>query len=221
MLIALDDDNNRIRASPHSNATCPICKENVIPKCGTINIWHWAHRMNAECSYGEGIGLWHLKWQDFALKNGADVEVPIIDRFGNVYRADIIYNNKVVELQHSTISEMEIIRRSDYYTGQKYMVDWVLDYTRKEFLEVESNYVVLDGRRKKAFDCLFYKLYGYTIFDMGNDKIFVTKESRIHNKVVDITDFGTRYKKEFIYYGYFTKNILTLENTNQRQLFEF
>ncbi len=221
MLIALDTDNNRIRASPDSNAICPICKESVIPKCGTINIWHWAHKSNAECLYGEGIGLWHLRWQDFALKNGADVEVPIIDKFGNSYRADIVYNNKVIELQHSNISETDIVLRSDFYVGQKYQVDWVLDYTKKDFLEIESDCVTLDGRRKRVFDCLFYKLYGFTIFDMGNDMIFVTKKVGVHNEIVDINDYGTRRKKEFVYFGYFTKNILTLEKRNQRQLFEF
>lgn len=221
MLIALDESNNRIRAAPHTNAACPVCKETVIPKCGAINIWHWAHKTNAKCLYGEGTGVWHLRWQDFALKNGANVEVPIVDKFGNMYRADIVYQNKVIELQHSNIGEMEIIHRSDFYVGQRYRVDWMLDYTKKEFLEIESDYVTLDGRRKKSFDCLFYKLYGNIIFDMGNDKIFVTKKRGVDNKIVDINDFGTRYKKEFIYFGYFTKNILTLENISQRQLFEF
>jgi hypothetical protein len=39
MLIALHH-LERIRASPRTIAICPECKEEVVPKCGKIKVWH-------------------------------------------------------------------------------------------------------------------------------------------------------------------------------------
>jgi competence CoiA-like predicted nuclease len=216
MLIALHH-LERIRASPRTIAICPECKEEVVPKCGKIKVWHWAHHANSNCKYGEGMGLWHLRWQDFALQNGADVEVPIMDARGNIRRADIVYDNRVIELQHSGISVDEIIQRSDFYVGQKYKVDWIIDYTKKEFIEVESDHVTLSARHKKSFNCLFHKLYGKIIFNLGT-KLFVANKIRVE-KEWDVNDFGSRYKQKYVFYGYYINNIFTLQKVEREQAF--
>lgn len=204
MLLAYNKYNNRIRAKPGLNGFCPECSDTLIPKCGTEKIWHWAHHNNAICSYGEGIGVWHLRWQDYALQHGGDVEVPMVDKFGNKHRADIIYKNRVIELQHSNISESEIISRSNFYVGlpeKRYRCDWLIDYSKQNFIDINTELITANGNHKKGFDCLFRKLYGNILFDLGNGSVFYAKKLKIH-KEYDSNDFGTKVRLLYYYIGH-------------------
>jgi hypothetical protein len=203
MLIAHSKDGNRIRANPKEYAFCPVCKEQVNSKCGSIKIWHWAHKKESMCSYGEGMTKWHLQWQDWALNNGGDVEVD----FGK-HRADIVINKRIIELQHSNISEMDIITRSNFYVGiPGYRCDWVIDYTKNNFLSICESQIKADGRHKKVFDCLFGKHYGKVLFDIGENRIFNADWFHTLNVIVDENDFGTRYKRLYFYDGSIQQNI--------------
>ena len=44
MQYALNNQNERVEATPGFIGTCECCKSEVLAKCGTINIWHFAHR---------------------------------------------------------------------------------------------------------------------------------------------------------------------------------
>lgn len=58
-------DNERILSSPLiKDAICPLCKKDVIAKCGNIKVWHWAHKNNKDCdSWSDGETEWHLNWK--------------------------------------------------------------------------------------------------------------------------------------------------------------
>jgi competence protein CoiA len=47
MLYALKD-GIKISPTPKEIAICPFCKNDVIPKCGSVNIWHWAHKIREQ-----------------------------------------------------------------------------------------------------------------------------------------------------------------------------
>lgn len=121
MLLAAKD-GKRIKAQLGKIAKCPGCNSEVIPKCGTIKIWHWAHKAN-ECIYHtEPETEWHLQWKEEAMKYGCNIEM----RFGE-HIADAVIKNKIIEFQHSNITSEEIISRSIFYIN----VDWVFDYRDK------------------------------------------------------------------------------------------
>jgi len=117
MEIALDDQKNRIYPSPNLEGYCPICSEKLIPKCGTIKVWHWSHQNKTDCdNWYEPETIWHKEWKDqFDIKNR---EVVI-----GKHRADIFYNNLVIELQNSSISAEEIIERENFYKNML----WILN----------------------------------------------------------------------------------------------
>jgi len=110
-------NNQRIKATPKQKANCPLCKNEVISKCGKIKIWHWAHKANFNCdSFGEPETKWHLKWKNYFPKEMQEF------KFEN-HIADI-YNGKIViELQNSSISTKQIIEREKFY---KNMI-WILN----------------------------------------------------------------------------------------------
>lgn len=118
-MLARVDDEIRTAEPGLAGATCPLCDTPVIGKCGTVNIWHWAHR-TADCdTWSEPMSPWHLSWQELAPKERREVVI------GN-HRADIVTpRGVVVEIQRSQISPEQIAERERHYVA---MV-WIFDAT--------------------------------------------------------------------------------------------
>ena len=110
--------NQKIKASPNTNAICPLCNSEVISKCGDIKMWHWAHKNNDDCdTWYEPESEWHKSWKENFPKEQQEIVV-------GKHRADI-KNSKgiVIELQNSSISSEEIKEREEFY---KEMI-WLLN----------------------------------------------------------------------------------------------
>ena len=119
--------------------TCPHCKSEVIAKCGSINVWHWAH-IDRDCDlWSEPESDWHKEWKEkVPLKNR---EVTI-----NNHRADILLaKGLVVELQNSSISVENIRERENFYgemvwlfNAQEFMNNCIIKYY--ELTRYQSEY---------------------------------------------------------------------------------
>lgn len=109
----------RVRPTPGARAMCATCGAPCTAKCGSVNVWHWAHGSRADCDpWSEGETAWHAGWK--ALAEDHAVEVAM-----GPHRADIVTNRgTVIELQHSAISAEEIAEREAFYGPA--MV-WVFD----------------------------------------------------------------------------------------------
>jgi competence CoiA-like predicted nuclease len=60
MLIGIVN-NKRESAEPGIKATCPLCGKELIPKCGSIKIWHFAHKIDNQCdNWYEPESDWHF-----------------------------------------------------------------------------------------------------------------------------------------------------------------
>jgi hypothetical protein len=102
-------DNERIKAEPNKKAFCDVCSGELIPKCGKIKVWHWAHKSTEDCDlWSEPESEWHINWKNKFPKECQEVKIGI-------HRADIKHNDLVIELQNSSISPDEIKQREDYY----------------------------------------------------------------------------------------------------------
>lgn len=119
----------RIQAEPKIKAFCPLCREEVIAKCGEIKIWHFAHKRNFECdSFGEPETEWHLKFKNYFPEEFQ--EVIIKNHRADILTTEYFMNTKiplVIELQNSPISSKQIREREEFYgniiwiiNGEKY-----------------------------------------------------------------------------------------------------
>ncbi|MGO8752428.1 MAG: competence protein CoiA [Thermoguttaceae bacterium] len=117
MLYAEVNDEKRM-AEPGLAGLCPGCRAPMVPKCGSLKEWHWAHKAGSDCDpWSEPIGPWHLSWQ--TPLRSEHVEVP-----RQPHRADIMGNaGVVIELQHSSISPEEIQRRETFYGNMVWLFD--------------------------------------------------------------------------------------------------
>lgn len=120
MLYALFQEQKRT-SWPGARARCPGCHEEVMAKCGDINIWHWSHIAQADCDpWYEPESAWHLGWK--AMVSPSQCEVVRA-----THRADIITpHDYVVELQHSALTPYEVREREAFY-GTKLV--WLINAT--------------------------------------------------------------------------------------------
>jgi len=137
LLIAIDENDNRVRAIPGRAGRCPVCDTEVIPKCGAIKPWHWAHRTLDTCdTWSEGETDWHLGWKQFVADINPNCVERTITEGGKRHRADIdVPRFGVIEIQHSSISAAEIIERENFYGRMIWIFD-ARDAWRKDRLEL-------------------------------------------------------------------------------------
>ena len=127
MRYALSNES-RIEATPKAKGICQCCGSDLIAKCGTQKIWHWAHKGKRNCDHWwENETQWHRDWKDNFPKEWQEV-VHLSDD-GEKHIADVkTPNGLVVEFQHSAISAEEKLSRETFY---KNMI-WVVDGLRLE-----------------------------------------------------------------------------------------
>jgi len=128
-------ENDKIKAIPRTEGTCPLCEGKVFSKCGDINAWHWAHNKDENCdSWYEQESYWHLHWKMTFGKENAEIG---INKDGKMHIADIKTNEYVViELQNSPIQKPIIREREDFY-GERML--WLINGE-----EFKKNLIVKD-----------------------------------------------------------------------------
>ena len=117
MLYAVGPDGEKQKATPKARGSCPSCGEELVARCGDINIWHWAHKSLRDCDpWYEPESRWHLLWKSQVDPVSSEVVI-------GEHRADIFTGKVVIELQHSPLSPEEIRKREEFYQ----ILIWLFD----------------------------------------------------------------------------------------------
>lgn len=167
----------KTEAVKDARGTCPSCESEVIAKCGTKRINHWAHKGDRDCdSWWENETEWHRQWK--AHFPNSWQEVVHTASSGEKHRADVkTENGWVLEIQHSYLAPEERESRNAFY-GK---LVWIINATRrktdpKQFQKILSGSPVIVpqyGVRKVAFpdECRLLNEWAsgtsLTFFDFG------------------------------------------------------
>jgi hypothetical protein len=93
----------------------------MIPKCGEIRIWHWAHKADPCDAWSEGETPWHLAWKRQFPESWVERR---IERNGVRHVADVLTpRGVVIEVQHSPLSINEVAERESFYGN----MGWIFD----------------------------------------------------------------------------------------------
>ena len=117
------DGAQRIEAIQKGRGQCPVCGGDVLAKCGTKRIWHWAHRVKARCDqWWENETAWHREWK---MNFPAEwQEVIVRGSNGEIHIADVRTPSGLsIEFQHSPITEIEQEAREEFYGDMIWVVD--------------------------------------------------------------------------------------------------
>lgn len=120
-------NKNKLEAAKGLTGLCPSCGSELIAKCGTFKINHWAHKGNRNCDpWWENETEWHRQWKGYFDPEWQEF-VHRDNQTGEKHIADIFTPNElVIEFQHSYLNPTERISRERFY---KKMI-WVVDGTR-------------------------------------------------------------------------------------------
>lgn len=208
-MIWANRDNIRIRAVPNTgNAKCILCEDIMIPKCGSIKAWHWAHKSKKECDdWYEPESKWHMDWKNKFPKEWQEVKM-------GKHIADIKTPKNVIELQNSSILLKDIIEREVFYdnmvwvlNGEKFAKNLELRKGKVRYGFKENDYTF---RWKWAHQCWWYANKPIYIhmngkwIGLGDDINFMFLLKKIHKnipcggwgKVVNMEDFLDHSLKE-------------------------
>ncbi|MBS1972638.1 MAG: hypothetical protein JSU04_20185 [Bdellovibrionales bacterium] len=121
-------NGERQEAAKGLSGICIGCSQPMIPKCGSIKIWHWAHKGARTCDpWWENETEWHRNWKSRYPVEWQ--EVVHHSESGEKHIADIKTNlGWVVEIQHSYLDPSERKSREDFY---KKLI-WVVDGKRRK-----------------------------------------------------------------------------------------
>lgn len=182
MLYAIDEKTERkIKPEPGLTAVCSYCESQVIAKCGSINMWHWAHKSLSDCdAWGEGETDWHLEWKNLFCQSQVEIN---IEKGNNLHRADIVLNDgTIVELQHSFITPETISERESFYGN----MIWIFDLSDCVSTEDAQNRFYIEEKENAyekyhSFNWLYPKKHIFyakqrKAFDLGNGKLFIVKK---------------------------------------------
>lgn len=168
MIYALNSENKRIIARPKTIGICPICKGECLSKCGNIKVWHFAHKNKLECdTYAEAESYWHVNWKEKFPESMREV---VIQHNGCKHIADIENNRLVLELQHSTISEEDIVQREQFYGNMIWLFDLIEKNDKEQFHVRHSK---TDWCNKNGY--VEIPLNGYITFHMNWGRKIYTK----------------------------------------------
>lgn len=167
MLFARSEANTRIKAFQGAKGYCPGCGADLIPKCGEVNIHHWAHK-GVRCKFEqEPESLWHLDWKLEFWDDAIEID------FGS-HRADVYLPelDLVIEFQKSNLTISEAIKRENFYRRVLWVFDinrfwhqWVYEKYSPHGLERPS---ILSPKLARFLDPLMGAVY----IDCGNGKVF-------------------------------------------------
>ena len=98
----------RVEAYAGGRGTCRVCNGEVIAKCGTHRVFHWAHLAISDCdSWAKEETEWHRAWKD---KFPADYQefFQHDGESGGRHIADVrTPHGLVIEFQHSHLKPLE------------------------------------------------------------------------------------------------------------------
>jgi len=129
MKFALFKDK-RIEAAKGAKGICPCCGNDLVAKCGEINIHHWSHKKKCDDYWWENETEWHRSWKNRFPREWQ--EIIHKDESGERHIADVkTPNNLVIEFQHSSITPEERRSRNKFYNLNSQLI-WVIDCRRRK-----------------------------------------------------------------------------------------
>lgn len=161
----------------HKNLICKNAHP-LIAKRGNVLKHHFAHYQNTACSNKTD---WHCRWQELF----ENVEIPFLN---SKHIADIVHNGMVIEIQHSNISQNDILSREETYNDMIWIFDVKNSVTGTEFVcRDDTGKCILKLNRK----CLF-QTSKPTYYDCGK---FLCRKISLHNRfalceIIEYRDFA-------------------------------
>jgi competence protein CoiA len=117
-------NGKRVKPFPKGKGACAACGNRTISRCGSRNLWHWAHEVQQSCDpWWENETQWHREWKSYwpdALQE--IVHFSAIN--GEKHIADVkTSSGLVIEFQNSAMNDEELASREAFYGNMIWVVN--------------------------------------------------------------------------------------------------
>lgn len=116
-------NGTRHPATPKLVGACAVCGSQMISKCGTKVLWHWAHQGRKHCDpWWENETEWHRSWKGYFPEPWR--EQVHFDASGEKHIADVkTPSGTVLEFQNSPMPLDELQAREQFYGNMLWIVN--------------------------------------------------------------------------------------------------
>ncbi len=120
-------NGERSEATKGPKGLCPLCKSEVIAKCGEVYVNYWSHRGKRNCDpWLENETDWHRSWKDSFPREWQ--EIVHFAENGEKHIADVkTETGWILEFQHSFLKPDERRSRNAFYPK----LAWVVNGSRR------------------------------------------------------------------------------------------
>lgn len=198
MEFALSETGERIKATKQAKGFCDLCKKPLIPRCGSFNRPHWAHKAGKDCDpWWETETDWHRGWKNLVSE---DFRERTIEKAGVKHRADIrLLSGIVVELQHSPLSYDERCEREQFYEN----MIWIIHLPKAKIEHINHCF------KKDLFDDRYVKITNINEWIYRSPHTspiildFDDKDNVFH--VTEFDDYSHKKRTRYLYGNYLDK----------------
>jgi competence protein CoiA len=171
MIYACTDGGARVEAAPERKGWCPNCQAALIPRCGEIVAWHWAHYARPECDpWWEPESRWHRTWKE---RVGPECREVVMGD----HRADIrLPTGVVIELQASSLAPADIRAREQFY-GRMGWIWKAGDFAERLYFRHRDGFISFRWDRPRP---MLYAIRRPLFWDLEDGTLFHVKRLYPH-----------------------------------------
>nr|QFG74809.1 MAG: hypothetical protein [Megaviridae environmental sample] len=150
---------------------------------GSIRRPYLKHKNSAHVTHYSEMSKWHCKWQGYFKNTEISFDKKDEQQIKN-RRADVVLNDKyILEVQHSNITDSEVICRTDDYKLHDKELIWIIDgntYDVKIDKFSDNSYLIQFDNNWK-YKSFIYK-YNFILLDI-NEQIYKIPVNSVCNKM--------------------------------------
>jgi hypothetical protein len=120
MLYAINEEGEKIEATPNAVGFCPITGNRVIPKCGEIYAWHWANKAGQGDPWRSGETEWHRQWKLKFMKSWREV---VVEKYDEKHIANVKTSRFVIEFESSTPQTFTMTEKEQFFGNMVWVVN--------------------------------------------------------------------------------------------------
>jgi competence protein CoiA len=183
---------------------CPECGTDVILKKGRVRIHHFSHTPPVSCEYGQGESEEHrrAKTEIFeVLRARSDVEKCKLERSLGDVRPDVSARIRgvpvAIEVQISTLSLEQIVRRTIAYARLRIAILWITPFSGALYDERYSPKIWEKWMHAAYFGRVYYWASGDEVIPVHYDPYMLYREeSSWYESGIEVGFGGYEYRSK-------------------------
>lgn len=207
MLFAYNKERVKVSPEPKTTGICILCGNDMISKCGTEKVWHWAHKVGSnDCdNWYEPITNWHKEWMDFF--SSEETEVMIVKESSNEKHVIDIKtkSGQKIDLQSKRIKNDEIEKRDRFWGGAL----WIIN--SEEFYKEGLNFVNNEERSKNYVEIIEGWNYPNSIVHEIKRRVLESDE-----RIKESSNYESRNKNSILKFELNGRNDLIIEELKEK-----